>query len=211
LGILLRIGTTGSPASPETSLSSIAIRGVEGQRIRVVRGNGVELTREDAVWQLRWPGGMLFLEVPVRLGGLAMAGIPGSVGLSGYTGPFSAEAIGGGLTVHGASAPFRIRDIQGTVRLLGLTLQDGISTITAVARDVEIETAPEASVTVRATARPDALEDSAGPDAGGLTEPDRHGRRGVWRVGAGAAQLSVSQVRGGLRLHPSEGTAKDTP
>lgn len=210
-GILLQIGLTSPPSGADGSLSSIAIRGVDGQTIRVVRGTGVELTREDAVWRLTWPGGMLFLEVPTRLGGLEVSGIPGSVGLSGYAGPFSAEEIGGGLTVHEPSAPFRVRDIRGAVRLLGLALRDGISTITTVARDVEIETAREASVTIRATSRPGAHEGGLGLDAGGEMAPDRGGRRGVWRVGAGTAQLSISQVRGQLRLHPAEGTTKETP
>jgi hypothetical protein len=172
----------------------------------------VELHKEDeTAWHLTWPGGLLFLEIPVRLAGLEIRGIPGSVGLSGYAGPFSGEEIGNGFTVHGASAPFRIREVRGTVQLHRLALKDGISTIAAVSRDVEIETAGEASVTIRASSRADVRDSTLDLDAGGVADSDRDGRRGVWRVGTGTAQLNVSQIRGRLRLHPAQGTPKDVP
>jgi hypothetical protein len=144
------------------------------------------------------------VDTPIR-------GIPGSVGLSGYAGPFSAEEIGAGFTVHGASAPFRIREVRGTVQLHRLALLDGISTIAAVSQDVEIETASEASVTIRASSRAEVQDSTMNSDARGETDPDRGGRRGVWRVGAGTAQLNVSQIRGQLRLHPAGSTPKDGP
>jgi hypothetical protein len=147
----------------------------------------------------------------VRLAGLDIRGIPGSVGLSGYAGPFSGEEIGAGFTVHGASAPFRIREVRGTVQLHRLALRDGISTIAAVSQDVEIETAAEASVTIRASSRAEARDDAEDFDASEEAAPDRGGRRGVWRVGTGTAQLIVSQIRGQLRLHPAGSEPKDAP
>ncbi len=204
-GTFLRIDAAGFDPATASPLSSAAIRGATGQKLRVVRGSGVELYRdEEAAWRLTWSGGMLFLEVPAKLAGLEILGIPGSVGLSGYTGPFSAEAIGGGFTVHGAAAPFRIRGVQGTVQLLRLSLRDGISTIAAVSQNVEIEPAPDASVTIRASLRTEGIE--GGPDRDGEEDPDNDlgGRHGVWRVGAGTAQLNVSQVRGQLRLRPAD-------
>jgi hypothetical protein len=199
------------PPSVADSLASIAIRGVPGPMIRVVRGAGAELRKDETAWHLSWSGGMLFLEIPELLADLDMRGIPGSVGLSGYGGPFSGEEIGGGLTVRGASAPFRIRDVRGTVRLLRLALRDGISTIAAVTQDVEIETAREASVTIRASSRAASTDDSADSDARGQSDSDRGGRRGVWRVGAGTAQLNISQIHGKLELHPADGAADCAP
>ena len=185
---------------------------MEAQHIRVVRGSGVELHKEDeTAWRLTWPGGLLFLEIPVRLAGLNIWGIPGSVGLSGYAGPFSGEEIGDGFTVHGASAPFRIREVRGTVQLHRLALRDGISTIAGVGQDVEIETANEASVTIRASSRAEVQDSAMDLDARGETDQDGGGRRGVWRVGGGTAQLNVSQVRGRLRLHPAKTIPKDVP
>jgi hypothetical protein len=210
--VLLRIDATGVSRSADASLNSVAIRGAAGQRVRVVRGEGVKLHREgEGVWRLTWSGGMLFLEIPVRLAGLAVQGVSGSVGLSGYVGPFSGEEIGGGFTVHGASEPFRIREVRGDVRLHRLSLRDGISTIAAVSQNVEIETAQDASVTIRASLRPEIPEGAGNLDAGGDSDSDRGGRRGVWRVGAGTAQLNVSQVRGQLRLRPSDDAARDEP
>ncbi len=209
-GVLLRIDTTGPAPAEDAPMSSVAIRGVEGQLLRVVRGSGVELHKEDeAAWRLTWPGGLLFLEIPVQLAGLEIRGIPGSVGLSGYAGPFSGEEIGDGFTIHGASAPFRIRDVRGTVQLHRLALRDGISTIALVSRDVEIETASVASVTIRASSRAEAQDSTMDFEARGEIGPDRAGRRGVWRVGAGTAQLNVSQVRGQLRLHAVGSEPKD--
>jgi hypothetical protein len=154
---------------------------------------------------------LLFLEIPVLLAGLDIRHIPGSVGLSGYAGPFSGEDIGDGFTVHGASAPFRIREVRGTVQLHRLALRDGISTIAGVSQDVEIETAGEASVTIRASSRAEVQDGTKDFQGRGEAEPDRGGRRGVWRVGGGTAQLNVSQIRGQLRLHPAKSTPKDVP
>jgi hypothetical protein len=211
-GVLLRIDTAGPSRLTDSPASSVAIRGVAGQLVRVVRGSGVELHREDeAAWRLTWPGGQLFLEIPERLAGLEIRDIPGSVGLSSYAGPFSVEEIGDGFTVHGASAPFRIREVRGSVQLHHLALRDGISTIAAVGQDVEIETASEASITIRASSRPEAQDRTMDFDADGDFDPDRGGRRGVWRVGAGTAQLNVSQVRGQLRLHAVGSMPKDGP
>ena len=211
-GALLRIDATGPSRAADAPMTSIAIRGVAGPLIRVVRGSGVELHKEGkAVWRLTWPGGLLFLEVPERLAGLEIRDIPGSVGLSGYAGPFSGEEIGDGFTVHGASAPFRIREVRGTVQLHRLALRDGISTVAAVGQDVAIETASEASVTIRASVRGDAQDSTIDFDAKGKADPDRRGRRGVWRVGAGTAQLNVSQIRGRLRLYPAASSPKDDP
>jgi hypothetical protein len=193
-------------------MGSVTIRGVEGQFLRVVRGSGVEIHKEDeTTWRLTWPGGLIFLEIPIRLAGLDIRDIPGNVGLSGYAGPFSGEAIGDGFTVHGASAPFRIRNVRGTVQLHRLALRDGISTIALVSQDVEIETADVASVTIRASSRAEAQDGAMDFDASGEIGPDHGGRRGVWRVGAGTAQLNVSQVRGQLRLHAVGSTPKDVP
>ena len=211
-GVLLRIDTAGPSRVSDGPMDSVAIRGVAGQLIRVVRGAGVELHREDeTAWRLTWPGGLLFLEIPERLAGLEIRDIPGSVGLSSYAGPFSVEEIGDGFTVHGASAPFRIREVRGSVQLHRLALRDGISTIAAVGQDVEIETAGEASITIRASSRPEAPDRTMDFDAPGEIDPDRGGRRGVWRVGAGTAQLNVSQVRGQLRLHAAGSMPKDVP
>jgi hypothetical protein len=210
-GVRLSIDMIRFPPSVADSLASIAIRGVPGQMIRVVRGVGAELRKDETAWQLSWSGGMLFLEIPESLVDLEMRGIPGSVGLSGYCGPFSGEEIGGGMTVRGASAPFRIRDVRGTVRLLRLALRDGISSIAAVTQDVEIETAREASVTIRASSRTASTDDSADRDARGQPDSDRGGRRGVWRVGAGKAQLNMSQIHGKLELHPADGAENCVP
>lgn len=210
--VLLRIEPSGLSRVADAPLSSVSIRGVTGHKVRVVRGSGVELHKEEeTAWRLTWPGGMLFLEVPVRLAGLEIHGIPGSVGLSGYAGPFAGEEIGGGFTVHGAAAPFRIREVQGTVQLLRLALRDGISTIAAVAQDVDIETAGDASVTIRASLRAEAPEGAMDLSAEDEVDADRGGRRGVWRVGAGTAQLNVSQIRGQLRLHPAEDVERGSP
>jgi hypothetical protein len=211
-GVLLRIDTAGPSRVTDGPMSSVAIRGVAGQLIRVVRGSGAELHREDeTAWRLTWPGGLLLLEIPERLAGLEIRDIPGSVGLSGYAGPFSVEEIGDGFTVHGASAPFRIREVGGAVQLHRLALRDGISTIAAVGQDVEIETAGEASITIRASSRAEAQDRTLDFDARNEIDPDRGGRRGVWRVGAGTAQLNVSQVHGQLRLHSVGSMPKDVP
>jgi hypothetical protein len=74
-GVLLRIDATGPFRAADAPMSSVAIRGVAGQRIRVVRGSGVELHKEDeTAWCLTWPGGLLFLEIPERLAGLDIRG-----------------------------------------------------------------------------------------------------------------------------------------
>lgn len=210
--VMLRIETSSTAGATVDPMTSLAIRGVPGLNLRVVRGDGVELHKDGpASWRLVWPNGMLFLELPARQTGLEILGIPGSVGLSGYTGPFSCEEIRGGLTVHGAAAPFRIREVQGTVRLLRLSLRDGISTISNVSHDVEIETAADASVTVRASSQPGPHDSGAGLASADEKDAGHGGRRGVWRIGTGTAQLNVGQVRGQLRLHPANGAGVDVP
>lgn len=210
--VLLRIDAGGEPRAAGTAMSSLAIRGVLGQLLRVVRGSGVELHRDDeTIWRLTWPGGLLFLEIPALLAGLEICGVPGSVGLSGYVGPFSGEDIGGGFTVHGASAPFRIREVRGTVQLHRLALRDGISTIATVGQDVDIETTTEASVTIRASSRAETQDGASDLDARAEVDADRGGRRGVWRVGTGTAQLNVGQIRGRLRLHAAGSPPEEVP
>jgi hypothetical protein len=211
-GVLLRIETSAPVGGAVDPLTSVAVRGVPGSSLRVIRGSGVELSREQpTLWRLTWPSGMLFVELPTTQAGLEILGIPGSVGLSSYSGPFSCEGIRGGLTVHGASAPFRIRDVQGTVRLLRLAIRDGISTISGVNHDVEIETANDASVTIRASSHSTPHDTGGSPDTDPEVDADRGGRRGVWRVGGGAAQLNVGQVRGQIRLRPAGATDAGAP
>ena len=186
-------------------LTSIAVRGVATDRITIVRGVGVRVRRSGPEIQISWGVGLLLLEVPAHLGSLEFDAIPGSLGLSGYLGPFTVDGLNGPLTVHGPKSAFRVRNVHGLVRVLGLDLRDGISTIAQSDGDVEIEVADEASVSIRAVSTEGGV--SLGETADEIGSASLR-RRGVWRFGAGAAQLNVSTIRGRISLRRLSGTEK---
>jgi hypothetical protein len=192
----------------EDSLTSIAVRGVETDKITIVRGVGVRVRRTGKETQLSWGVGLLLLEIPTCLGSLEFESIPGSLGLSGYLGPFTVDGLAGPLTVHGPKSAFRVRNVRGLVRVLGLALRDGISTIAQSDGDVEIEVAEEASVSIRAVSTEGGV--SLG-ESTGEAESSALRRRGVWRLGAGAAQLNVSTIRGKISLRRIPGTEEGKP
>jgi hypothetical protein len=187
---------TGSPAAEEPR-ASVVVRGLETTRLTVVRGSGVRLREENGVLVLTWPGGLLLLEIPSRLCRLEFLRVRRSLGLSGYGGPFSVDDLDGTLTVHGPAAPFRVQNVRGPIRLLDLAVREGISTIAQSDGDVEIEASAEASISIRAVSTEGSV--SLGEDALGAPAAQLR-RRGVWRLGAGAAQLNVSTVRGRITL-----------
>lgn len=199
---LLRIESSPDRARKEDTLTSVALRGLPTNRLTVVRGSGVEARQVGSEFVLTWPRGLLLLEIPNRLGTLEIRNLAGAVGISGYMGPFMVEELDGPLTVHGPASPFRVRNVRGLVRILGLALRDGISTIAQTEGDVEIEAADVASVSVRAVSTEGGV--SLGDDpvsTAGATQR----RRGVWRLGAGTAQLNVSSIQGRIWLRRSQG------
>lgn len=194
---VLRIETPGREVALDDALTSVAVRGLPTQKLTLIRGTGVEVRQSGSEIFLTWPRGLLLLEVPLRLRALEIRHLGGGVGVSGYSGPFTIEEIEGPLTVHDPKSPFRIRGVRGPVRIHGLGLRDGISTIAQVGAEVEVETAPEAAVTIRADSSDGGVSFGEDPDGLGGSGPSR---RGVWRVGAGTAQLEISGVRGRILL-----------
>lgn len=202
---ILRIETPARSQALEDGMTSVAVRGLPASRLVLVRGSGVEIRRTGKELLLTWPRGLLLLEIPSRLRALEIRHLGGGVGVSGYGGPFTIEDVEGPLTVHEPRSPFRVRGVRGPVRIQGLALRDGISTIAQVGAEVEVEAGRDAAVTIRADSSEGGV--AFGDEAAGLDGAGPR-RRGVWRVGAGTAQLEISGVRGRILLQRASGPSE---
>ncbi len=202
---ILRIETPARSQALDDGMTSVAVRGLPASRLVLVRGAGVEIRRTGKELLLTWPRGLLLLEIPSRLRALEIRHLGGGVGVSGYGGPFTIEDVEGPLTVHEPRSPFRVRGVRGPVRIHGLALRDGISTIAQVGAEVEVEAGRDAAVTIRADSSEGGV--AFGDEAAGLAGTGPR-RRGVWRVGAGTAQLEISGVRGRILLQRVSGPSE---
>jgi hypothetical protein len=184
----------------------VTIRGIDGNRARVIQGSAIEIHRLENEYVLSWAKSNLELEVPRYLGQLSIRGFGGNVDLSGYRGPFRVDGLGGNFSVEGAHAPFRIRSVGGSVRIRDLDLKEGTSSITTTGGDVEINAAPDASVEIRAKTT---LGGSLSlPDVPGRYVTGRRRRRGSCVLGMGEAKLRIETVAGWIRVH--SGSARET-
>jgi hypothetical protein len=191
--------------------SSILVRPVDGDLVRVVRGSAVEVHRYEKEYFLTWAKSALEIEVPSLVTSLIARGVGGNVSIYGFPGEMRIDALGGTVVVDAPVRPFRISSVGGTIRLIDLGIRSGSSSITATGADVHISIAPDASLELRATA-------SFG---GGLVLPSgstqvtgRTRHRGTCRFGAGAARLKVDTVAGWIHVrdpHDAAARAADEP
>lgn len=192
-----------SDARNDSAMGGLAIRGVPGSALTLVRGPTGEIRRDGDRFVLAWSSGLLLVEVPEKLGALEIVGMRGPVGLSGYAGPFCVEDLDGSLTVHDPPSPFRIRGVRGEIRLRRLALREGAASVLDSTGELLVEAGPDASVTVRAAAPGGVTFAESGLASG-------ENGRAIWRVGGGTAELGVTLVEGRIILRrAAEGAGSD--
>ena len=170
-------------------------------RVRIIRGQAIEVHRNGTDYVLTWAKGNLELEVPARLRGLDIRCMGGDLEVQSFPGPMSLETMGGELRLRSPRAPFKIRTLGGKVRIVDLLLTEGSATISSTGGDVRIDAAPPSSLTIRARTLGGSIEFPEG------TERDSQGktrRRAACVLGDGSGLLTIDTLGGDVRVRLAE-------
>lgn len=175
----------------------IVIRRGEPGRVRILRGEAVEVHRSGGALILTWAKGNLELEIPPDLDGLEVRSLGGDLEIVDHPGRMSLETLGGELRVRAVRAPFRFRSLGGKIRVVDLDLREGTGSISSTGGDLQIELAPDASATIHASTFGGRIElpPGAGEEASG-----RPRRRAVCVAGEGTARIAADTLGGQIRI-----------
>ena len=163
----------------------------------------MEIHRYENEFVLTWAKSELELEVPRHLENLFVRGFGGDVKMRDFAGSFRLEGLGGNFDIEGVHRPFRIRSVGGSVRIRDLAITDGSSHINTTGGDVEIDTAPEAAVEVKAST---SLGGSLSLPQGATIVEGRTRRKGTAMLGSGTAHLRIDTVAGWIRVRGEAGS-----
>jgi hypothetical protein len=181
--------------------SHVVLRTGEEGRVRIARGQAIEVHRNGSDYVLTWAKGNLELEVPARLAGLDVRCMGGDLEVQDFPGTMTLESMGGEIRVRSPRAPFRIRTLGGKARIADLDLTEGTATLNSTGGDVQIDISPAASLTIRATTLGGKIEFPPGSEreSGG-----RARRRALCVIGEGTATLSVDTLGGDVKVIQSQ-------
>jgi hypothetical protein len=177
--------------------SHALLRTGSGDRVRVLRGEALEVHRNGADFVLTWAKGALELEIPPRLAALDVRCMGGDLEIRDFPGPMALDTMGGELRVHAPRGPFRCRTLGGGVRVADLDLREGSASISSAGGDVSIDVALGASLTIRASTLGGSIEFPPG------TEREAQGRarrRATCVLGDGAAEIRIDTLGGDVRV-----------
>jgi hypothetical protein len=176
---------------------SVVLRTGQEGRVRIVRGQAIEVHRNGTDYTLTWAKDSLELEVPPTLDGLEVRCMGGDLEVHQFPGPMSLEAMGGELRVRAPRSGFRVRTLGGRVRITDLDLKEGAAAISSTGGDVQVDLAPDASMTIRATTLGGTIEFPPGTES--ETEGRRR-RRSTCVIGGGDAAVTIDTLGGDVRV-----------
>jgi hypothetical protein len=172
-------------------------------RVRVLRGEAIEVHRTEGDFVLTWAKGNLELEIPSDLAGLDVRCLGGDLEIQDFPGPMSLDSAGGELRVQGPRSPFRFRSLGGRVRVADLDLREGHAAISSAGGEVMVETGANASITIVASSLGGAMEFPAGSER---ESQGKARRRAVSVIGAGNAELKIDTLGGSIRVRAKSAT-----
>lgn len=176
---------------------NVILRTAGTSRVRIIRGEAIEVHRTEADFVLTWAKGNLELEIPSDLAGLDVRCLGGDLEIQDFPGPMSLDTAGGELRVQGPRAPFRFRSLGGRVRVADLDLRDGHAAISSAGGEVMVEAATHASITIVASSLGGAMEFPPGSER---ESQGKTRRRAVSVIGAGSAELKIDTLGGNIRV-----------
>jgi len=173
----------------------------QGDRVRIVRGQAIEVHRNGTDYVLSWAKDNLELEVPSTLAGLDVRCMGGDLEVQQFPGPMSLETMGGELRVRSPRSGFRVRTLGGKARIADMDLKEGVATINSTGGDVQVDLATTASMTIRATTLGGTIEFPPG------TESETEGRarrRASCVIGGGDAAVTIDTLGGDVRVRQAQ-------
>lgn len=173
--------------------SHVILHTGQEDRVRIVRGQAIEVHRNGNDYVLTWAKGNLELEVPPSLAGLDARCMGGDLEVQGFPGPMSLETMGGELRVRSPRSAFKVRTLGGRARVTDMDLKDGAASISSTGGAVNIELASTASLTIRATTLGGKIEFPPGTEQESV---GRTRRRATCVIGEGASALSIDTLGG---------------
>jgi hypothetical protein len=177
--------------------SDAHLRAGSGDRVRILRGEALEVHRNGNDFVLTWAKGPLELEIPAQLAALDVRCMGGDLEVRDFPGPMALDTMGGDLRVRSPRVPFRFRTLGGSVRVADLDLREGGAAISTTGGDVQIDAAPGASLAIRVSTLGGSMEFPPG------TERDARGtarRRATCVIGEGAAELRIDTLGGDVLI-----------
>jgi DUF4097 and DUF4098 domain-containing protein YvlB len=180
---------------------SVVLRTGQEDRVRIIRGQAVEVHRNGTDYVLTWAKDNLELEVPSTLADLAVRCMGGDLEVQQFPGPMSLETMGGELRVRSPRSGFRVRTLGGRARIVDMELQEGAATISSTGGDVQVDLSPAASMTIRATTLGGRIDFPPG------TESETEGRarrRATCVIGGGLAAVTIDTLGGDVRVRQTE-------
>lgn len=177
--------------------SHALLRVGSGDRVRIIRGEALEVHRAGSDFVLTWAKGPLELEVPGHLAALDVRCMGGDLEIQDFPGAMALDTMGGELRVRGARVPFRFRTLGGKVRVADLDLREGGAVISTAGGDVQIDVSQSASLVIRVSTLGGSIEFPPG------TEREMQGkarRRATCVIGEGSAELRIDTLGGDVRV-----------
>lgn len=177
---------------------SLIARAIPGNRIRIIRGEAIEVHRNPDGHVVTWAKGNLEIEIPQDLAGLEVRSMGGDVEIVSFPGPMALDSMGGEQRIQSPRAAFRCRSLGGRVRIADLDLREGASAISTAGGDVDIEAASGASLLVKISTLGGEIETPPG------TEQDSQRgtrRRTTCVLGSGEGELQIQTLGGSVRLN----------
>ncbi|MCA9757393.1 MAG: hypothetical protein KDA27_16435 [Candidatus Eisenbacteria bacterium] len=176
---------------------AVTVRGIPGAQVRVLEGSAVEVHKNEGDYILTWAKSALVVEVPATLARLVVRSF-GNVTLSEFGNQFRIESFGGNVSALGASAPFKIRALGGSVRIRDLALREGTAAVRATGGDIDVIPTEEASVEIHAAAT---LGGRLQLPKGAVRSDSKTRRKGVVVLGEGKSELELDALSGWVRVH----------
>jgi DUF4097 and DUF4098 domain-containing protein YvlB len=180
---------------------NVILRTGQEDRVRIVRGQAIEVHRNDTDFVLTWAKDSLELEVPPTLAGLDVRCMGGDLEVQQFPGPMSLETMGGELRVRSPRSGFRVRTLGGKARITDMDLKDGAATINSTGGDVQVDLARGASMTIRATTLGGTIEFPPGTES---ESEGRARRRASCVIGGGNAAVTIDTLGGDVRIRQAE-------
>jgi hypothetical protein len=177
--------------------SHALLRVGSSDRVRVIRGEALEVHRAGSDFVLTWAKGPLELEIPAHLAALDVRCMGGDLEIQDFPGAMALDTMGGELRVRGPRVPFRFRTLGGKGRVSDLDIREGGAVISTAGGDVQIDIAPGASLAIRVSTLGGTIDFPPG------TERDAQGktrRRATCVIGDGAAELRIDTLGGDVRV-----------
>ena len=185
---------------------NVILRPGPEDRVRIVRGQAIEVHRNGTDYILTWAKGNLELEIPSTLAGLDARCLGGDLEVQQFPGPMLLETMGGELRIRSPRSAFRVRTLGGRARVVDMDVREGVASINSTGGDVHVDLAPTASTTIRATTLGGTISFPPGTE----TETEgRARRRATCLIGDGKAVLTVDTLGGDVcvRRGQTEGQA----